>query len=121
MLVGVQKQITGMQKQIGSVEGKVDSLETKITSLEGRMLSLEEKMTSVDDRLDSVADSVEFLKEQSVTRDEFTRGLKQVEEKIVDHVDHFVKLHKKQEVELAAVAHGLIRHEQTFHGSQAAA
>lgn len=96
------------------------SMEQRMGSMDKQVNSMDSRLNDMNDRLDSVGDSVEFLKEQSVTRDEFTRGLKRVEEKIIDHVDHFVKLHKKQEVELAAVAHGLVRHEQTFHGSQAA-
>ena len=63
----------------------------------------------------TVQETVEFLKDNAVTRDEFQQTVKEVRNEIVDHVDHFVKLHKKQEVELVALAHRMSRHASTGH------
>ncbi len=62
-----------------------------------------------------VQEAVEFLKDNAVMRSEFREGIRHLENKIVDHVDHFVQLHKKQEVELVALSHRMDRHEDTFH------
>lgn len=62
-----------------------------------------------------VQETVEFLKDNAVMRSEFEEGMQRLENKIVDHVDHFVKLHKKQEVELVSLSHRMDRHEDTFH------
>ena len=62
-----------------------------------------------------VQETVEFVKDNAVMRSEFTEGMQHLENKIVDHVDHFVQLHKKQEVELVSLSHRMDRHEDTFH------
>lgn len=108
----------------GSVQGlkrSVQGLEKEMDMVKTGLGKFEKEMSSLKSEVGSLVDTVEFVKDTAVTRDEFKAGLKEVENKIIDHVDHFVKLHKKQEVEIAAVAHSVVRHEQTFHGNQAAA
>ena len=111
------KQVTGAIQELShSVRG----LEKEVGLLKEDVGWLKEKVGSIEEGMGSMAETIEFVKDTAVTRDEFKTGLRDVENKIIDHVDHFVKLHMKQEVEIAAVAHSVIRHEQTFHGRQAA-
>jgi hypothetical protein len=76
--------------------------------------------------LKDVRETVEFLKENAVTRDELhgeldllrsdlSDKIRETRNEMINHVDHFVQLHKKQEVELVALAHRMNRHEETHH------
>ncbi len=76
--------------------------------------------------LKDVRETVEFLKENAVTRDEvhveldalkteLSDKIQETRNEMINHVDHFVQLHKKQEVELVALAHRMNRHEETHH------
>ncbi len=118
-MIGVK--VDHLEQKVDQLGQKVDQLDQKVDTLEQKMDRLEVRVDRLEHETQSVRDAVEFVKDNAVTRDEFTSEVRRVEHAIIDHVDHFVKLHKKQEVELAAVAHGLIRHEQTFHRSQTAA
>ncbi len=88
--------------------------------------------------LKDVQETVEFLKDNAVMWDEFHEGLnafrKEVwgefravrseipteiqsfRHQVIQHVDGFIGLYQKQEVELAALAHRMTRHESTAHG-----
>lgn len=117
-LTGAIQDLSG---SVQDLKGSVRGLEKEMSLVKARLGALEGEVGSIKEEMGSIGETIEFMKDTAVTRDQFKAGLKEVENKIIDHVDHFVKLHKKQEVEIAAVAHSVIRHEQTFHGNQSTA
>lgn len=83
-------------------------------------LRLELKKTN--EKLDGVVETVDFLRENVAMRfelddlrKEMKQGFSNVRNEIVDHVDHFIHLHKKQELEHLALVSRMDRHEQTKH------
>ncbi len=98
-----------------TVVSAIVRLDGSIGGLQNQVNSLDKKVGSLDKRMDSLSDTVEFMKENVVTKDEFTSEIHRLENTIIDHVDHFVHLHKKQEVELVALGHRMTRHEETYH------
>ena len=123
-------------------QSKKPTLTTVVTLLKTLINQLDQKFESKFDMLQhdvkDIRETVEFLKdnalmrEEAVTKDEFM-GLKnevtdlkkdvatkndwvEFKSDVIGHIDHFVQLHKKQEVELVSVAHRVTRHEEVFHG-----
>lgn len=85
-------------------------------------LELRRELKKTNEKLDNVAETVDFLKENVAMRfelddlrQEMKQGFSNVRNEIVDHVDHFIHLHKKQEVEHLALVSRMDRHEQAGH------
>ena len=74
-------------------------------------------------KLEDVRETVEFLKDnvpmrdEVLTKDEAATKAELVEFKsdVISHIDHFVQLHEKQDLELVALSHRMTRHEEVFH------
>mgnify|MGYP006916516920 CR=1 FL=1 len=78
---------------------------------------LQEGFEAQDRKMGDILEIVNFLKDNSVTKDEFqqhvgefqsfkeqtTEEFRKVRSEIIDHVDGFVGLHQHLEIELAAV------------------
>lgn len=77
-------------------------------------------LTQLDKKIEDIGETVEFLKDNVPMRDEVAmkEDLAEFKSDVTGHIDHIVQLHKKQEVELVAVAHRMTRHEEVFHGKQ---
>ena len=113
-----------------SKEPTLKTVVSLIKQLGGSVNKMNNRLDGVEDKLGAVAETVEFLKENVPMRHEVVMREELVELKnematksdlaefksdVIGHIDHFVQLHKKQEVELVAVAHRITRHEETFH------
>lgn len=85
--------------------------------MNNRLDGIDGRLDGVEDKLGAVVETVEFLKENVLMKDEAATKSELAEFKsdVINHIDHFVQLHKKQEIELVAVAHHITRHEETFH------
>lgn len=122
----VVQTVDSLTNEVSSLTQGLTSLTDTVTSLTVQVGSLAQEMRQgfkevrsefkvVRSDIQDVQEAVEFLKDNAVMRSEFEEGMQRLENTIVDHVDHFVQLHKKQEVELVTVAHRIDRHEHTFH------
>ncbi|MBP9762282.1 hypothetical protein KBD34_01555 [Patescibacteria group bacterium] len=121
----MRRELTEVRQDIGTINNQVKGLDQELHRVKKNLIGLkqEAKLTketvgsiqgesrSMRMLLSDIQETVEFLKDNAVTRDEFQETIKEVRNEIVNHVDHFVQLHKKQEVELVAVASRLTRHE----------
>ena len=99
-----------------------------LTTVVSLMMSLHKELkieikdlrNEVKGELREVRETVEFLKDNALVREEAVTKDELVDFKsdVIGHIDHFVQLHKKQELELVAVTHRVTRHEETFHTKQ---
>ncbi len=101
------KTVVSLIKQLG---GSVNKMNSRLNGIDGRL-------DGVEDKLGAVSETVEFLKDNVLMKDDAATKseLADFKSEVIGHIDHFVQLHKKQEVELVAVAHHITRHEETFH------
>ncbi len=118
---GLEQRVDGLDKKFDGLDKRMGGLEQKVDGMDKRMGGLEQKVDGMDQkfekRFDEVQEVVCFLKDNVLMKDETATKTELVDFKseVITHVDQFVKLHMKQEAEIAAVAHSLVRHEQAFH------
>lgn len=102
---------------INTVVSLIKQLGGSVNKMNNRLDGIDGKLDGVEDKLGAVVEAVEFLKENVLMKDEAATKVELADFKseVIGHIDHFIQLHKKQEVELVAVAHRVTRHEDTFH------
>lgn len=107
--------LQAIQKSVQTLSKQVASNTTDLRTVKTSLADVKSHLGTVTDDLESVKDTVEFLKENVVTRDELRAEIRSVRDDMISHVDHFVQLHKKQEVELVALSNRMTRHESLPH------
>ncbi len=125
------KQRTSLSKEptLTTIVSSIQELSAVVKGLDRKVDGLDQKIDHFDQvfekRFEEVKEVVEFLKENAVTRDELDAEFEEVQAQIrasgnetIQHIDGLVHLYMKQEVELAAVAHRITRHEETMHGKK---
>jgi chromosome segregation ATPase len=108
---GLREEFTDMKLSFGKMEGDLKDLQQEFKGIKKELVGVKTEVRSIKEELSEVHETIDFLKDNAVTHDEFQTTVKEVRNEIVNHVDHFVQLHKKQEVELVSVASRLSRHE----------
>lgn len=93
--------------------------EPTLQAIAGKLDVIQDDLNNLKADMKDVHETVDFLKEHAVTREEFDEKLgnglqslrtelrteiRETRDEMIGHVDHFIQLHKKQEVELAALA-----------------
>lgn len=89
-----------------------------LTTVVSLMLSLHKELrTELTSELRDIRETVDFLKDNVLMKDEAATKAELVEFKsdVINHIDHFVQLHKKQDLELVSLSHRITRHEEVFH------
>ena len=107
-----------------TLQPKKPTLTTVVALITSVRDELKTELKDLRGELKDVRETVDFLKENVPMRDEVAMkdevatksDLADFKSDVISHVDHFVQLHKKQEIELVAVAHRMTRHEEVFHG-----
>jgi predicted nucleic acid-binding Zn-ribbon protein len=110
----------------------VTNLAGTLTDLKKEVRDLSKQVGANTSGLRDVQETVDFLKDNAITRDEFKLGLetgldglerklrteiRETRNEMISHVDHFIQLHKKQEVEHLALVSRVSRHEESTHHS----
>lgn len=116
---------------LGTVVSTLETIVSKVSVMQDQMnqkfhemdQNFDEMDKKFEKKFDEVQEVVGFLKDNVLMKDEAATKteLADFKSEVISHVDQFVKIQKKQEAEIVAVAHSLIRHEQTFHAGQACA
>lgn len=124
----IASSVQTLAQALDRVAQDVGVLKKDVGVLKDANKKLNNKLTTTNKKLDGVKETVDFLKENAAMRfevtdlrDDLKRDIRAtaaaLRNEIIDHVDHFVHLHKKQEVEHLALVSRMSRHEQSPHHS----
>ncbi|OIO19112.1 MAG: hypothetical protein CO029_01390 [Candidatus Magasanikbacteria bacterium CG_4_9_14_0_2_um_filter_41_10] len=93
---GVKDEVRGLKNEVQGVKDEVQGVKDEVQGVKDKVQNLKELVLANQE-------SIEFIKDNAVTKDEMKEELTKVRNEITEHVDGFVGLYKDHDTELATV------------------
>lgn len=108
-LQDILKEVKNINSKIGNLDTKIGTVETTLSKKIGTI------ETNLNTKINDVSETVEFIKNNAVTKSELKAEMSLQKNKTLEHIDEFAQKQKRFDMELAAFTAKTDRHETSIN------
>ncbi len=106
----ILKKLDSIDGRLDGIDGRLDGIDGRLDGIDGRLDGMDSRLDGMDSRFDGIEENVkenrtliEFLVENSATKEELHTEIAESETRMMTHIDGFMKLHTNLATEIVAV------------------